>query len=89
MLELPAPVTTVRDLLRCPPQKLLELEQALPLQSPLRPVLLRAIKAQEREAFLERGQKRLAAAKIAEHRRQIGILEGDAGFCDGVLSSMG
>jgi hypothetical protein len=49
----------------------------------------RCARAQEREAFLERGQRKLAPAKIAEHRRQIEILEGQAGFCDGVLSSMG
>lgn len=89
MFEPPAPVTTVRDLLRHSPQKLSGLEQALPLQSPLRPVLLQAIKAQEREAFLERGREKLVAARIAWHRRQIEALEDEAGFRDGVLLSMG
>jgi hypothetical protein len=44
MFQPPAPVTTVDDLLRYPTEKLLLLEQALPLQAAIRPVLVQALK---------------------------------------------
>jgi hypothetical protein len=40
----PPPVTTVQDLLRYPTEKLVALEQALPLQAAIRPVLLEALR---------------------------------------------
>jgi hypothetical protein len=40
----PAPVTTVEDLLRYSTEKLVALEQALPLQAAIRPVLMQALK---------------------------------------------
>lgn len=43
-LQPPPPVTTVDDLLRYPTEKLVALEQALPLQAAIRPVLIQALK---------------------------------------------
>ncbi len=37
-------MTTVEDLLRYPTEKLVALEQALPLQAAIRPVLMQALK---------------------------------------------
>ena len=43
MFQPPAPVTTVEDLLRYPTEKLVALEQALPMQAAIRPVLMQAL----------------------------------------------
>jgi hypothetical protein len=43
----------------------------------------------ERLAFLERGRRKAIAARIAEHCKQIKILQGEPGFWPGVLSSLG
>jgi hypothetical protein len=40
----PAPVTTVKDLLRYSTEKLVNLEQSLPIQSVLRPIVVEALR---------------------------------------------
>ena len=40
----PPPVSTVEDFLRYPTKKLVELEQALPLQAVLRPIVVEALR---------------------------------------------
>ena len=43
MFQPPPPVSTVEDFLRYPTEKLVALEQALPLQAAIRPVLMQAL----------------------------------------------
>lgn len=51
MFQPPPPVTTVDDLLRYPTEKLVELEQTLPIQSLLRPIVVEALR---RRAIMQR-----------------------------------